>query len=362
MSKIDMNRFLSTFSEFVKIPSESPNDQEFISYLEKYFGKMNGVKTVKDSYGNLIVKVPAKNSSSKNTVGFVAHADTVSPGVGIKPIVENGIVKTNGTTILAADDKAGIAQITEMLLCAEKHPPIEVIITRCEEPGDLGSLNLNYSLVDSKMAYVLDMEYPDRIVVGGPTTIAMDVSYKGRPAHAGMAPEKGISSIIAASKAIAKLRLGKLDDETTANVGTIQGGEVRNGIPEHTKILVECRSLNQDKAEKLADEMETIFKQSAKEVGAEVMIDRNVLYRAYLLSEDSDAVNCAKAAIKKNGLNPITEKIRGGTDAANFNAHKIPTAVLGIGYRDIHSCNETLILKEAETLIKVIIDIVEGLA
>ena len=362
MSNFNLDRFVSTFSEFVKVPSESPNDQDFIAYLEKFFNKMSGAKTVKDSYGNLIVKIPAKNSSSKTTVGFVAHADTVSPGVGIKPIVDNGIIRTDGTTILAADDKAGIAEVVEMLLCAEKHPPIEVLITRCEELGDFGSLNMDYKLVDSKMAYVLDMEYPEKIVVGGPTTIAMDIHYKGRPAHAGMAPEKGISSILAASNAISKLRLGKLDEETTANIGVIQGGEVRNGVPEHTKLMAECRSLNNEKAEKLADEMEAIFKQSAKDVGAEVMIDRKVLYKAYLLDENSEAVKCAKAAFKKHGITCETEVIRGGTDGANFNRNNIPTAVLGVGYRDIHTCNETLILKEAEILTKAIIDMVEGLA
>jgi len=362
MSKVDMDRFLRTFSEFVKVPSESPNDQEFISYLEKFFGKMKDVKTVKDSYGNLIAKIPAKNSSSKISVAFAAHADTVSPGVGIKPIVENGIVRTDGTTILAADDKAGLAEIVEMLYCAEKHPPIEVIITRCEELGDFGSLNLDYSLVDSKMAYVLDMEYPEKITVGGPTSIALDVHYKGVPAHAGMAPEKGISSIVAASKAISKLRLGKLDEDTTANVGTIQGGEVRNGVPEHTKILAECRCLNHDKAQKLADEMVAIFKQSAKEVGAEVMIERKDLYKAYSLSETSDVVKHAKEALKKHGVTPATEVIRGGTDAANFNAHGIQTAVLGTGFRDIHSCKEMLILKEAELITKAMINIVEELA
>ncbi len=359
---INTQRLIDTFCEFVKIPSESPNDQEFIAHLEKFFGKMEGAKTKKDSYGNLIVKFPAKNSSSNTPVAFACHADTVSPGKGIKPIVENGVIRTDGSTILAADDKAGIAEIIEMLLCAEKHPPIEVIITRCEEIGDVGSLNMDYSLVSSKMAYVIDMEDPKEIIIGGPTRIDLDVQYKGVPAHAGMAPEKGISSILAASKAISKLRLGKLDEETTSNVGTIQGGEVRNGVPEYTKFEVECRSLNNEKAEKLADEMEVIFKQSAKETGAEVVIDRKIAFKAYFLPEDSDVVKIVKEAFKKEGEDTKAITIRGGTDATNFNSHGISTAVLGVGYRDIHSCKEILIIKEAELLTKVLVNIVEGLA
>ena len=361
---INTQRLIDNFCEFVKIPSVTPDDQKFIAHLENFFGKMEGAKTKTDSYGNLIVKFPAKNSSSNKTVGFCCHADTVKPGIGIKPIFdkEKGVMRSDGTTILGADDKAGIAIISEMLLCAKKHPPIEVIIVRCEETGTYGSTNLDYSLVDSKMAYVLDAEDIDIIVNGGPTYISLDVQYKGVPAHAGMAPEKGISSILAAAKAISKLRLGKLDDETTTNVGVIQGGEVRNGVPEHTKLMSECRSLNHEKALKIADEMEAIYRQSAKELGAEITIERNMALKAYFLPENSDVVRCAKAAFKKNDIDAKTMTIRGGTDATHLNSHGIPTAMIAAGYKDEHSCKETFVIKEAEILTKVLVDIVEGLA
>jgi len=358
---MDKERLIGTFRELVKIPSESPNDQDFITYMEKFF-KMEGGRAKKDAYGNLIVKFPAKNSKSTTTVGFACHADTVKPGVGIKPIVDGDIVKSDGTTILAADDKAGIAEIIEMIRCAKKHPPLEVILCRCEEVGSLGSVNLDYSMVESKFAYVLDAEEADQIVVGGPTYITMDVHYTGKPSHAGMAPEKGISSILAASKAISKLKLGKLEGDMTANVGTIQGGEVRNGVPEHTKIMAECRSLEHEKGVKLAKEMEEIFKQAAKEVGAEIKIDTKVALKAYYLAPESDVVKLAYTALTRNDVKPQTLVIKGGTDAAHFNSHGIPTAVLGIGAREIHSCKEFLIIKEAEIITKVLIDIVEGLA
>ncbi len=358
---MDTERLIGTFRELVKIPSESPDDKDFITYMERFF-KMEGGRAKKDAYGNLIVKFPAKNSKSTTTVGFACHADTVKPGVGIKPIIDGDVVKSDGTTILAADDKAGIAEIIEMIRCAEKHPPLEVILCRCEEIGSLGSVNLDYSMVESKFAYVLDTEYVNQIVVGGPTYITMDVYYTGKPSHAGMAPEKGISSILAASLAISRLKLGKLDGDMTANVGTIQGGEVRNGVPEHTKIMAECRALEHEKGVKLADEMEAIFRQAAKEVGAEIKIDKKVALKAYYLTPDSDVVRLASNAIKKFDLKPETLVIKGGTDAAHFNSHGISTAVLGVGYREIHSCKEYLIIKEAEIMTKVLIDIVEGLA
>jgi tripeptide aminopeptidase len=358
---MDRERLIGTFRELVKIPSESPEDHEFITYMEKFF-KMEGGRAKKDAYGNLIVKFPAKNSKNTNTIGFACHADTVKPGIGINPIIDGDIIKSDGTTILAADDKAGIAEIIEMIRCATKHPPIEVILCRCEEIGSLGSVNLDYSMLSSKFAYVLDTEEVNKIVVGGPTYITLDVHYTGKPSHAGMAPEKGISSILAASKAISRLKLGKLENDMTANVGTIQGGELRNGVPEHTKIMAECRALEHERGIKLASEMEEIFRQTAKEVGAEVEIKNNVALKAYYLAPETDVVKLAFNALTKYDVKPETQVIKGGTDAAHFNSHGIPTAVLGIGCRDIHSCKEYLIVKEAEIMTNVLIDIVEGLA
>ena len=361
---INTQRLIDNFCDFVKVPSESPNDQEFITYIEKFFGQMEGATSKKDSYGNLIVRFPAKNSSSKDTVGFCCHGDTVKPGCGIKPIVDktNSIIKSDGTTILGADDKSGIAEIAEMLLCAKKHPPIEVIITRCEELGGIGAMNMDYSLVSSKMVYILDGEGIGEATVGAPTYITFDVSYKGIPAHAGMAPEKGISSILAASLAISKLKLGKLDHETAANVGTIQGGEVRNGVPEHTKLMAECRSVDHEKAMKLADEMEKIFRQSAKEVGAEVTVDRKLIAKGYHLTENSETVKRIKNAYTKNDVALRMITIMGGSDANHFNGHNIPTITISAGYTGEHSCTETLSINEAEVMTKTIISLVEDLA
>jgi tripeptide aminopeptidase len=130
MSEINVDRLVNTFCELVKIPSESPNDQEFIAHVESLF-KMMGGKTKKDDYGSLVAKFAAKNSKSTTAIAFVAHADTVSPGIGIEPVIADGKIKSKGDTILGADDKGAIAQMMEMIRTAEKHPPIEIIITRC---------------------------------------------------------------------------------------------------------------------------------------------------------------------------------------------------------------------------------------
>ena len=361
MAEINVDRMVKNFIELVKIPSESPDDQKFIEHLDGLFKKMGG-ETKKDSYGNLIVKFAAKNSKNTQAIAFTAHADTVKPGVGIEPVVKDGVISSKGETILGADDKAAVAEMIELIQTAEKHPPIELLILRCEEIGSLGSANLDYSLVSSKDAYVMDMNQPDEIVVGGPTLMTLDVEYKGKPAHAGMAPEKGISAILAASKAISRLRLGKLDEESTANVGVINGGQIRNGVPDKTTVLAECRCLKHEKALAMAQEMEKIFREASDEVGTEVKIETKVSLKAYLLDENSSAVKNAVAALKKNGVEPRIVVIRGGTDATSLNKNGIAAAALGVGFRDIHSCQETAIIAEMETIAKAMKTIVEDLA
>ena len=232
---MNKERLINTFCELVKIPSETPNDREFVSYLEKFF-KKEGAQTSLDSYGNLVAKFSAKNSSSMEPIAFCCHADTVKPGAGITPVVENDRIRSSGDTILGADDKAGIAILIEMVKSSSKHPPIEIIISRCEEIGTEGSANLDYSLIKSKIAYVLDEEEIAEIIIGAPTKLAFLVEFKGKSAHASE-PENGVSSILAACKAISSMKLGRIDEESTANVGVIEGGEVVNGIPGNTKII-----------------------------------------------------------------------------------------------------------------------------
>ena len=357
---MNSERLIATFCELVKIPSETPNDREFVSYLEKLFRK-EGAETHLDTYGNLVAKFSAKNSANKEPLAFCCHADTVKPGIGIEPVIDNGIIRSKGDTILGADDKAGIAILIEILKSSEKHPPLEFIITRCEEIGTEGSSNLDYSLIKSKMAYVLDEENIDEIIIGAPTKLAIMVEYRGKSAHASE-PENGISSILAAAKAIASMKLGRLDTESTANIGVIEGGEVVNGIPERTKIIAECRSCDHNKALSIAKDMEATFRASAKEIGANINIRSEIKYEAFRLPEDSKVVQIAVNALKKNGIKAKTLVITGGLDANNLNKHGIQAATLGVGYRDIHTTEEHLVLKDLETSAKTMIEIVEGLA
>ncbi|MCP4150851.1 MAG: M20/M25/M40 family metallo-hydrolase [bacterium] len=349
-------RMVKQFMEMVQIDSESGEEAQYIDYLLKEFEKL-GAEAVKDSYGNLIAKLPAKGCENKEPILLSCHADTVKPGKGIEPIIKDGVIRSKGETILAADDKAGIAEMLEALRIAEVHPPVEVAISRQEEVGLHGVKNMDYSLISAKKGFLLDNDTLDTIVIGGPSYFAIDVDIKGRAAHAGMEPEKGINAILAAAKAIAALKLGRLDNETTANVGVINGGLIRNGVPDFANFLAECRSLNHEKAQKLADQMEKTIKEQVEAVGATVEIKIDNLCKAVDIPEDSWTVELSKKALKKVGVNATTTFITGFTDASIYNNKGIEMAVVGIGAQLEHSCDEHIHIADMEKALAMVVEI-----
>jgi len=350
------DRMISQFLDMVQIPSESGEEAEFIDYLFKEFQKI-GAQAKKDDYGNLIAKLPAKGCDCQEPILLSCHADTVKPGKGIEPVVENGVIRSKGDTILGADDKAGIAEMLEALRIAEVRPPIEVAISRQEEVGLHGVKNLDFGQITATKGFLLDNDTLDTIVIGGPSYFAIDVEVKGRSAHAGMEPEKGINAILAASKAVSELKLGRLDHETTANVGVMNGGIIRNGVPENASFLAECRSLNHEKAQKLADEMESTIKKEIESVGAKVDITIENLCRAVDIPENSWTVLTAQQALKTVGIDAKTTFITGFTDASIYNNHGIEMAVVGIGAQDEHSVEEHIHISDMEKALKMIVEI-----
>lgn len=350
------DRMINQFIEMVKIDSESGNEENFINYLKNEFEKI-GAEAEKDNYGNLIAKLPAKNCKGKDPVLLSCHADTVKPGVGIVPKMVDGVIRSSGNTILGADDKAGIAEMLEALRIADVHPPVEIAISRQEEVGLLGVKNLDFTKITAKKGFLLDNDTLDTIVIGGPSYFAIDVDIKGKSAHAGMEPEKGINAIQAAANAISKLTIGRIDDETTANVGVINGGIIRNGVPENVTFLAECRSLNHNKAEKLAIKMQSVIKSEVENYGAEVQIKINNLCKAVNIPENSWSVETSKKALKKAGIDAATTFITGFTDASIYNNHGIEMAVVGIGARLEHSLQEHIYIDDMKKALVMIIEL-----
>jgi len=353
-------RIVDLFCELVRIESESGNEGRFIEHMKGLLERDLNARTEVDAFGNLIGCVPAKGGDRAAPILLAAHADTVKPGVGIEPIVEDGVIRSAGETILGADDKAGVAQIVEAVRSATAHPPLEIVITLGEEVGLQGSRHLDVDRLQSKRAYIIDSERFDEIIVGGPTHISFDIEIHGKAAHAGMEPEKGISAIRIAASAIARMPEGRIDHETTANVGTIQGGLIRNGVPEKVVIQAECRSLAHEKALRQAAVMKKAFEDAAREMKATVRIEERIEYEAARLPDSADVVRLAARAIKAAGLTPSTKVITGGTDALVLMNRGIEAVALGFGGEDAHSTDERIsvaALKKGAEILRTLLEL-----
>ncbi|MFH1531481.1 MAG: M20/M25/M40 family metallo-hydrolase [Pseudomonadota bacterium] len=341
-------RMVNQFLEMVRIDSESGEEQAMMEYLMVVIPAQGGT-AAQDAYGNLIARFPAKGCEGSPAVLLSCHADTVKPGKGIEPVIgEDGVIRSAGDTILGADDKAGIAEVLDALRVAAVHPPVEFAVSRQEEVGLLGVKEMDVSRLTARRGFLMDNDALETIVVGGPSYFAIDVSITGRSAHAGMEPERGINAIQAAARAIAALKLGRLDHETTANVGVIDGGMIRNGVPDRASFLAECRSGDHDKGAALAEEMVGIIREEATANGAEVEVMVNNLCRAVTIPDDSWTVRTAQAALRTIGVEAKPVFITGFTDASIYNNAGIEMAVVGIGARDEHATTEHIAIADMQ--------------
>lgn len=347
-------RLIDSFMDLVRIDSESGNEQAFLSQLKRVLERELGGRCQIDAYGNLFARFEARACARFEPIVLASHADTVKPGCNIEPVQENDVIRPKGATILGADNKAGIAEIMEALRSAPKRPPIEWIITREEEIGLLGARNFDSSWLRGKIGFLLDSDEIDTLIVGGPTHVKLDVEVTGRGAHAGMEPEKGISAIQAAAYSISRMKLGRLDEESTANVGKISGGTVRNAIPEKAFVTAECRSLSHEKCLRQAEEMKNLFEEGAKIYGASADIKTTVSYRAMRIPEDAKPVTIARRAIQDCGLAPKIKMMTGGTDAAIFNEKRIQMVVMGMGVKRAHTVEEHINIQEMEKVVEIL--------
>jgi tripeptide aminopeptidase len=353
---MDTERMLGQFMAMVQIPSESGDEAAFMTWLLPVLRDLGG-SAVLDAYGNLIAKLPGRNSSAAPIL-LSCHGDTVKPGIGIRPVREGGVIRSSGDTILGADDKAGIAEMLEAIRVAPSHPPLEIAISRQEEVGLLGVKNLDYSQLTARKGFLLDNDTLDTIITGGPSYFAIDVTVRGQSAHAGMEPEKGINAIVAASRAIAALRLGRLDAETTANVGIIQGGLIRNGVPDTCTFMAECRSLDHAKGQALADELVATIRREVEAFGAQADIQVNNLCLASSIDpETAWTVQIAKQALAQQGIQAQAALMCGFTDASIYNHQGIEMAVVGIGARLEHSKEEHIHEEDMERAVAMVVTI-----
>lgn len=313
--------------------------------------------------GNLYGRL--EGTGSGEPLFFSSHMDRVTPSTGVKPRIAGDAVVSDGTTVLGADDAAGLATILESVRVLKErnlpHPTIEVAFTIGEESGLLGVRHVDASWFKAKIGFVPDSsDKVGEIVVKAPSQAKIYATFKGKASHAGVAPEKGISAIQMASHAIAKMNLLRIDEETTANIGSIITEGPTNIVPETCKIAAEARSIIQEKLEAQIAAMTKAMEEAASQFGGSVEIEVVHSYTAINLSAESKPVQMAMAAAKQIGVTPGLTASGGGSDANIFNGKGIATAVLGVGYEEIHSTRERMPLSQLHSLAEWILAIILG--
>jgi tripeptide aminopeptidase len=368
---INQDRIIEEFLELVQIDSETKYEEEISKVLKKKFSDL-GLEVVEDDSkertghgaGNLICTLPATNNDA-DSIYFTSHMDTVVPGKGVKPSIEDGYIQTDGTTILGADDKTGLAAMLEAIKVLKeqdiKHGQIQFVITAGEESGLVGAKELDPSLVDARFGFALDSDGKvGNIIVAAPTQAKVKAVIEGKTAHAGVAPEKGVSAITIAAKSIAKMSLGRIDEETTANIGRFEGGAGTNTniVIDHVEILAEARSLIPEKMEAQVEKMKDAFERTAEEMGGKAHVEVKVMYPGFKFDHGDHVVEIAKQAVEKIGRKPELQQSGGGSDANIIAGFGIPTVNLAVGYEEIHTKNERMPIEELIKTSELVVNIV----
>lgn len=295
--------------------------------------------------GNLIARL--EGDPAKTSLLFSAHLDRVENHGRIQPSVsEDGrSIRSDGTSILAADDVSGICAILDGIRRVQAeglaHGPIEVVLSVAEEVGLLGARHLDYSKIRSKMAYIIDVSGPVGTLVNqAPTQFTLKITIRGRSAHAGMEPEKGLSAIRVASVALARLPEGRLSPRSTSNFGIFKAGRATNIVCDLAEIEGEARSSDLGELTKYLDLVEQVFQETAQAFGAEVTVETHLEYETYRVDEDEEVIGLAGRAMKKLGLTMEIGPSGGGSDGNFFNRNGLKAVGLSPGYLKAHTSEE----------------------
>ncbi|ERG67820.1 M20/M25/M40 family metallo-hydrolase [Exiguobacterium chiriqhucha] len=362
-------RIVDTFAALVQVDSESYAEGPFLEYVK---GRLLALGLTieeddsKSSTGlgsnNLIARLAG--DSSIEPLFLSAHIDTVAPGKGIVPVVRDGVIYSQGETILAADDKAGIAIMIEVIERLSetrvRHGPIELVLTPGEEVGLLGAKALDLSSLQAKHGLILDNGGPvGGIILSSPSMFSLTIDIHGKAAHAGLEPEKGISALVIAAEAISQMRLGRINSETTANIGKISGGTGSNVVMEHVTLIGEARSLNHDACVEQVEHMVETFERAAKNHGGTVDIERKQMIRSYRFPEDEPFVRQVADALQLEAFPVRYEHSGGGSDANVFNEYGKVGLNVSIGYKAIHTVDEAIPIEELENSVRFVLRLIE---
>lgn len=366
--EVNQQRLVDEFLELVKIDSASKDERLMADALKAKMEALGFVVSEDDAAtkiggtaGNVIGILEGQKDAPP--LLFCAHMDRVQPGLGIKPQLKNGVITSDGTTILAADDVAGIVAILEAVRIIQEekipHGRLEVLFTVAEEGGLYGAKSVDPSQFQAKAGFFLDATGDvGTIVTAAPAQKGLKATIHGKAAHAGVAPEDGISAILVAAQAITQMKLGRIDPETTANIGVIHGGAATNIIPDKVELQGEARSRDNGKLDQQMDSMVAALNKACSDYGVTADIHVNHSYSAFSLTEDDYAVQLAIRAAKAIGVTPSIESTGGGSDANIINAHGIPSVVLGVGYTGVHTTSEAISVEQLTAAARYVLSII----
>ncbi len=362
---INQPRLLQTFLDLVRIDSPSNHEAEIGRELDARLQAL-GLQTEMDAVGNLVGRTPAGQGSG-DWLLLSTHMDTVGTDRGITPVIRDGVVYSDGTTILGADDKSGVAAVLEVLTVLREQglsrPPLEVVITVGEELGLYGARQLDTSQLRARHGIVLDAGGPiGHMVISAPSQDNVRLTVHGVSAHAGAEPEKGINAIRVAAEAIAAMPLGRIDAETTCNVGIIEGGTARNIVPDRVKVIGEARSRDNAKLEALTARIVQAFQDAAGRHGARLEADVNRTYSTYRLAESEPIVRAVSDAARSLGHDVKLCASGGGTDGNIYSAAGIPCIVISTGMAEVHTPNEHIAIADMVASTELLLAAVQRLA
>ncbi len=366
MQEPNVERLVDTFIRLARIDSPSRHEGAIAAMVANELRALSwqvwddgsGPET-----GNLVARL--EGAAATEPLLFSAHFDVVPPCLGVQPRVRNGWIESDGTTVLGADAKAGLAALLELARLLPATPParrgtVELLLTWGEELGHLGAKAFDPTLVASRRAFVLDALLPvGSIVVAAPGYDAFSIAIRGRAAHAGLEPESGISAIAVVAEAISRLPWGRLDPESTANIGTIVGGTARNAVPEQAQVEGEVRSFDPARLAAYGRAIAEAFQSAASAAGARAEVVLRPVYVPYRLADDSVVVDLARRAFIALGGQPCLTRTGSGSDANELNPMGIEACVLGIGAEACHSVRERIAIAELARLTSWVLRIIE---
>ncbi len=355
--RIQPERLAGYFKTLCEIDSPGLLEKPVAEYLQCFFSKFPGIVVEVDdsalrtgaNTGNLIVTIPGRDEGATGLF-FNCHMDVIPPCIGVQVDYTDGVFRSKGDTVLGGDDKAGIAilmELTHLLFEGQTPLPlVQFIFTVGEEIGLLGAEHLDRELIQVGYGYALDSTGIDNGIIGAPAAVYVDAVITGRAAHAGLNPEDGVSAIVLCGEITSQLPLGRVDSETTANIGLVEGGAATNIIPETVRVRGEIRSHCSRKLAQTIEVFRRTFEDLSAKYGGRAEVDFPPQYPAMLVDESAPVVQRLKRSAGALGRSIDLIVAGGGSDANIFNFKGLPTVILGTGMTDVHSNNENIALSD----------------